>query len=150
MFDDTDAIRPVGRSFYATLISFPNACFVLAFLTDATYALSLSVLWETASVWLLALGLVVGAIAVLAGIVDLVRSRRIRIPPQPWLAVVGEFVALLLALVNVFVHSRDGYTAVVPEGIGLSLLTVLVLIATLFVGRNNRRARARNARGRYA
>ena len=75
------------------------------------------------------------ALAVLAGIVDLVRSRRVRGLGRPWMRVVGEFVAFGLALLNVFVHSRDGYTAVVPEGIILSALTVLVLIVTLFVGR---------------
>ena len=148
MFGDTDNVRPVGRSYYATLITFPNACFILAFITDVVYALSLSVLWETASVWLLAIGLVVAAFAVLAGIADLVRSRSIRMPPQPLLGLAGEFVVLCLALLNVFVHSRDGYTAVVPEGIILSLLTVLVLIATMFADRVARRAPRRA--GRFA
>lgn len=141
MYDDYGRPDPVGRSFYALLVPFPIACFILTLLTDLAYVATVSVLWETCSVWLLAVGLVVAALAVLAGIVDLVRSRRLRIPPRPWLRVVGEFVAFGLALVNVFVHSRDGYTAVVPEGLILSFVTVAVLAATLFVGR---RARTRS------
>jgi uncharacterized membrane protein len=36
----------------------------------------------------------------------------------------------LLSLFNAFVHSRDGYTAVVPTGLMLSALVVAVLILT--------------------
>jgi uncharacterized membrane protein len=36
----------------------------------------------------------------------------------------------LIALFNAFVHSRDGYTAVVPTGLMLSALVVAVLILT--------------------
>ena len=120
--DDLGFYRAPGRSFYATLVPFPIACFVGTFLTDLAYMATDSVIWETFSVWLLTIGLVVAALAV----------RRVRGLGRPWMRVVGEFVAFGLALLNVFVHSRDGYTAVVPEGI---ILTVLVLIVTLFVGR---------------
>jgi uncharacterized membrane protein len=35
----------------------------------------------------------------------------------------------LLSLLNAFVHSRDGYTAVVPQGLCLSaIVTVLLLV----------------------
>jgi uncharacterized membrane protein len=37
-------------------------------------------------------------------------------------------LALLVGLVNAFVHSRDGWTAVVPQGLILSVLDVLVLL----------------------
>jgi uncharacterized membrane protein len=40
----------------------------------------------------------------------------------------------LLSLINVFVHSRDGYTAVVPTGLTLSALVVVVLIITGSLG----------------
>jgi uncharacterized membrane protein len=47
----------------------------------------------------------------------------------------------LLALTNAFVHSRDGYTAVVPTGLMLSGIVVVVLVLTAFVARvlKNRR-----------
>jgi uncharacterized membrane protein len=38
--------------------------------------------------------------------------------------------AVLLALTNAFVHSRDGYTAVVPTGLMLSALVIVVLLLT--------------------
>ena len=133
--DDPGLYRVPGRSFYATLVPFPIACFVGTFLTDLAYLATDSFVWETFSVWLLTIGLVVAGVAVLGGLVDLVRSRRVRGLARPWLRVVGELVAFSLSLVNVFVHSRDGYTAVVPEGLILSALVVLVLVATLVLGR---------------
>lgn len=132
--DDPGLYRVPGRSYYATLVPFPIACFVGTFLTDLAYLVTDSFVWETFSVWLLTIGLVVAGFAVLGGLVDLVRSRRVRGLARPWLRVVGELVAFGLSLVNVFVHSRDGYTAVVPEGLILSALVVLVLVATLVLG----------------
>lgn len=122
--------RRVGRSYYSTLASFPASCFVLALFTDLAYWKTASVLWETVSVWLLALGLIAAGLAVLGGLVDLVRSRRVRGLAQPGLRILGDLIATALAAINVLVHSRDGYTAVVPQGLILSALTVLVLLAT--------------------
>ena len=141
--DDQSVLRPPGRSIYATLVPFPIACIVMTFLTDLAYLATASFVWETFSVWLLTIGLVVAGFAVIGGLVDLVRSRRVRGLGRPWLSVVGEFVAFALALLNVFVHSRDGFTAVVPEGLMLSALTVLVLVATLFLGHRTLHLRSR-------
>jgi uncharacterized membrane protein len=41
----------------------------------------------------------------------------------------------LLALINAFVHSRDGYTAVVPTGLMLSTFVVIVLVLTPLVAK---------------
>ena len=37
---------------------------------------------------------------------------------------------LVLSIINVFVHSRDAYTSVVPTGLILSALVVLILLVT--------------------
>ena len=147
MYDDdrNRPTRPFGRSIYGLLVPFPICCFVLAFLTDLAYWATVSVLWETFSVWLLALGLIVASLAVLGGLVDLVRSRTVRGLGRSWGTVVLQLVAFGLALVNVFVHSRDGYTAVVPEGLILSALTVLALLVAAVLDRP--RTFVSNARG---
>jgi uncharacterized membrane protein len=43
-------------------------------------------------------------------------------------------LAMILSLFNVLVHSRDGYTSVVPTGLILSGLVVLILIVTGWLG----------------
>ncbi|WP_375382205.1 DUF2231 domain-containing protein [uncultured Sphingomonas sp.] len=47
----------------------------------------------------------------------------------------GLVVVLVLGLFNNLVHSRDAWTSVVPQGLIISLVTVLVLIPTLWLGR---------------
>jgi uncharacterized membrane protein len=90
------------------------------------------VLWERFSIWLIVAGLVVAGMATITYLVDLISRRKIDRPA--WPRVVGYAVAVLLSLMNAFVHSRDGYTAVVPTGLMLSGLVIVVLLLTSWVG----------------
>jgi uncharacterized membrane protein len=85
-------------------------------------------MWERFSIWLIMAGLVAAGLAVVAYVADLAGGRRIDRPL--WPRAVGYALAVLLALINAFVHSRDGYTAVVPTGLMLSGLVVAVLLLT--------------------
>jgi uncharacterized membrane protein len=51
-----------------------------------------------------------------------------------WLDFVLLTGASLLSLVNVFVHSRDAWTSVVPEGIWLSAAVAILLVIEAFRG----------------
>jgi uncharacterized membrane protein len=115
------------------LVSFPIAYFTAAFVTDLVYSQTAAVLWETFSVWLITAGLIMAGIAAIAFVIDLVRGRQIR--ALAWPHAVGYGLAVLLSLVNAFVHSRDGYTAVVPTGLTLSGLVVLILMVMGWSGR---------------
>jgi uncharacterized membrane protein len=123
-----------GHPIHAMLVPFPMVCFVGALVTDIAYWRSMSFMWETFSVWLLTAGLVMAAFAVLAGLIDFVANRRIRELRAAWIHVVGNVLVIVLSLFNVFVHSRDGYTAVVPTGIILSALVVLIMLVTGWMG----------------
>jgi uncharacterized membrane protein len=50
------------------------------------------------------------------------------------LHVAASLLALLLAIVNAFVHSRDGYTAVVPQGLALSIVVVVLMVLATWFG----------------
>ncbi len=117
---------------HATLRAFPIACFTLALLTDLAYIRTAQLVWQRFSEWLLFAGLVFGGIALLAQFIHfLVRRER-----PSWLAVAGAIVVLILALINSFIHARDGWTGVVPWGVTLSALTVLAMIVTGWLGRD--------------
>jgi uncharacterized membrane protein len=136
MIDDypRTAGRVAGPSYYAALASFPVVCFFGTLVTDLAYWHTYEMLWETFSVWLLTAGLVMAGIAFVAGVVDLVRRRHVRFMGLSWMQILGHVLAVGLSLVNVFVHSRDGYTSVVPQGLLLSALVVLILLVTGWVG----------------
>ena len=118
---------------YSILVPFPVVCFFGAFVLDIVYWRSMSFEWETFSVWLLAAGLVLAGLAALVALVDLVVHRRLRIGVVQLLSGAMVFV---LSLINAFVHSRDGYTAVVPTGITLSGIVVLIIVVAALLGRS--------------
>lgn len=134
----TDTRQPTatmgGHPLHMLLVPIPIGCFVGAFGTDIVYALTADMAWETASIWLITVGLIFSGFAVLAGLIDFVFSRRIRALPPAWPHLIGNAVVIALSIVNAFVHSRDGYTSVVPLGISLSAIVVLILAFTGLMG----------------
>jgi uncharacterized membrane protein len=124
--------KPAGRPIHPMLVSFSSACFAGAFVTDFVYWRTAAVMWETISDWLITAGLILAGLAIIAFVIDLVGGKRIRDPA--WPRAVGYVLAVLLSLINAFVHSRDGYTAVVPTGLTLSALVVVILLFTGWVG----------------
>jgi uncharacterized membrane protein len=126
------ATRSPGQAILPMLVPFPMACFVGALVTDLAYWQTPDVLWERFSIWLVTVGMILSAVAAIAGVIDLVRGRRMR--NLAWPHAVGYVLAVGLSLINAFVHSRDGYTAVVPTGLALSALVVVILLFTGWFG----------------
>src|SRR5437667_7059194 len=120
--------RRRGRPLHKILVSFSAAYFIGAFVTDLVYWQTPDVLWERFSIWLITAGLIVAGLAVFACMIDLAGGRQIAAPA--WPRAIGYVLAVVLSLINAFVHSRDGYTAVVPTGLMLSALVVAVLLLT--------------------
>ncbi len=125
--------RPRGRPIHKILVSFSAAYFAGALVTDLVYWQIPDVLWERFSIWLITAGLIMAGLAAIVYVIDLAGRRRIDRPA--WPRAVGYAIAVLLSLMNAFVHSRDGYTAVVPTGLMLSGLVIVVLLLTAWVGR---------------
>jgi uncharacterized membrane protein len=122
-----NTIRAAERDLvHPPLVGAGAALLIAAFVTDLVYWHSLLPEWETFSIWLITGGLVLAAWSGVALVLDLMLGRARAIL---W----GRFetltAAALLSLLNAFVHSRDGYTAVVPEGLALSaIVTILLLV----------------------
>ena len=118
---------------FPALLALPIAAFICTLLIDIAYARTVSMQWETFSIWLLTGGLIAGGIAVAIGLIDAFGF----LHWPSWSQRLGYAVTLILALVNAFVHSRDAYTSVAPEGLTLSVLTVLAAVVTLVLSRRN-------------
>jgi uncharacterized membrane protein len=124
-----DRHRPI-ELLSSALLSFPVACFTLTVLTDIAYWQTLNLLWLHFSEWLLFAGLVFGALALVVLAIDFALSR---VRPA-WSAVLAGIAVLLLATLNSFVHTADGWTAVMPYGLALSALTLVVMMAAAWLG----------------
>jgi uncharacterized membrane protein len=120
-----------GRPFHKVPAWFSAAYFFGALVTDIVYWRMPDVMWERFSIWLIVAGLIMAGLAIAAYAIDLLGHRRIGRPA--WPRAIGYALATLIALVNAFVHSRDGYTAVVPTGLMLSALVIVVLLLTASV-----------------
>jgi uncharacterized membrane protein len=122
---------PRGRPLHRILVSFSAAYFAGALVTDLVYWQIPDVLWERFSIWLITAGLIMAGLATIAYVFDLAGGRQLDRPA--WPRVAGYALAVLLSLINAFVHSRDGYTAVVPTGLMFSGLVIVVLLLTAWV-----------------
>ncbi|MFL6765297.1 MAG: DUF2231 domain-containing protein [Sphingomicrobium sp.] len=128
---DTVAQRPVRpiaiarHPVYGMLLPVPVVCFIGALLTDLAYLCSGgNLIWVNFSSWLIAAGLLFGAIAGIFLLIDAVRRA------AAWLSFGVLLAAWIVELINSLVHARDGWTAVAGLGLILSVVgTLLVLIA---------------------
>ena len=123
-----------GHPLHAMLIPFPIAGFIGAFVTDIAYWRTANLMWSNFSIWLITAGLVAGGLAALMGLIDYfgdVRVRRLRAATPH---MVLNIVVMVLELINAFVHSRDGWIAVVPQGIILSGVVTAILGVSAWLG----------------
>lgn len=132
-----EAARPASRPIsivrhpiYAMLLPVPVVCFLGALVTDVAYLKSGgNLLWLSFSTWLLLAGLLFGVVAALVLLIDMVRSPGMR-DGTGWAHLLFLSAALLVEFFSIFVHERDGWTAVVPIGLTLSIVgAALILIA---------------------
>src|SRR5436190_2773329 len=87
------------------LVPFPIGCFVGTLLTDLTYWWTADMMWADFSAWLVTVGVIMGWLAALAGLIDFLGDRLIREQAPAWPHVIGNFVALVLATLNMLVHT---------------------------------------------
>lgn len=123
-----------GHPIHPMLVPFPIACFVGTLVTDIAYWCTAQMMWADFSAWLLVVGMIMGGLAAIAGLIDFLSNRLIRAQQPAWPHMVGNIVVLLLALLNTLVHTRDAWTSVVPTGLVLSIIVVLILPVTGWLG----------------
>lgn len=121
-----------GHPVHPMLIPFPIACFVLVLFSDIAFWRTGNDFWATASLWLLGIGLIMAALAAVAGLVDVLSDNQIYSLNDAWLHAGGNVIAVVLELGNWYLRYRGG--SVVPTGLILSLVVVLILLFTGWKG----------------
>src|SRR5277367_1788156 len=116
----------LAESIYGLLNPIPFGCFVAALIFDIIYSETAVMLWDKGAAWLIVFGLLLAVVPRLVNLTQVwVTSRRSATRTDKldfWL----NLVAIVVAIVNAFVHSRDAY-AVVPTGLWLSVCTVVLI-----------------------
>lgn len=127
----TSPVATVTGPLYLLLFPIPVVCFVGALLTDIVYSGDAVIEWLNFSEWLIAAGLALGAFAALASLVELIAAAPLRTSILGWGHIFLFWAAMVVELFNSLVHSVDGWTAVVPTGLILSVIGSLLAVAAV-------------------
>jgi uncharacterized membrane protein len=120
----------MAHPLYPALLPIPILCFIGALVTDLAYLGSAEMMWLDFSSWLLLAGLVGGGVAGVVLIVEVIRARDRRTLLPHLLLLLGAWITEVF---NSFIHARDGWSAVAPTGLTLSIVaSVLSLLAGWF------------------
>ncbi|WP_346733021.1 DUF2231 domain-containing protein [Methylobacterium sp. GC_Met_1] len=117
------------RQLHPLFVGLSGALLMAALFTDSMYLSNALIQWANFSAWLITGGLVLALFAALVLVLDFVLGRA---GPISWPDFGLLAVAAMLSIVNDFIHTRDGWTSVVPSGITVSaIVAILLLIAGL-------------------
>lgn len=119
-------ISGIRTPLHPFFVGLGGALLIAALFTDYMYASNSLSQWANFSVWLITGGLVLALIATIFLVIDVALGRAGAIR---WLDFRLMVAAAILSLVNVFVHTRDAWTSVVPTGITLSTIVTILLLA---------------------
>jgi uncharacterized membrane protein len=123
-----------GHPIHPMLIPFPIAFFVATFVCDLAYWQTSNGAWALAAIWLLGAGLVMAALAAVAGLTDVLGEPRIRALNDVWWHAGGNVLVVLIQLYSFYARYSEGTAAVVPKGLVLSLVVVGILLFTGWKG----------------
>lgn len=123
-----------GHPIHPMLVPIPIVCFIGALITDIVYFATAEMMWADFSSWLLVVGVIGGVLAAIAGLTDFLTNRRIRAQAPAWPHMLGNLLILVLSFFNMLIHTRDAWTSVVPTGLILSIIVVLILPITGWLG----------------
>lgn len=107
------------------LVPFPIVCFILALVCDVLYTQGHTEL-ATASKWLLGIGLVMAALAAVAGLTDFFGEKRIQ-GSDAIKHMLANVTAVILEIINFFLRLNND-AAIGKIGVYLSIVVVLILV----------------------
>ena len=119
-----------GHPIHPMLIPFPVAFLVATLVSDLIFLRSGNPGWATASLWLLGAALVMAALAAIAGLIDFFGDSRIRDLSAAWHHMIGNVIAVVLALINWLRRYGAADPGIPSGGVVLSFLVVLILLYT--------------------
>jgi uncharacterized membrane protein len=123
-----------GHPIHPMLIPFPIAFFVATLVCDIAFWRGGNAMWVTASIWLLGAGLVMAALAAVAGLIDVLGEPRIRALREVWWHAGGNVLLVLIQAYSWFARYTEGTAAVMPKGLILSVVAVGLMLFTGWMG----------------
>jgi len=127
-------VKIAGHPLHPLLVTLPIAFWVGTLIFDLGFLITKDPFWAHGALVLLILAIIFAAVAALAGFADFFGNARIRALRDAWQHMIGNVVALLIAIVNLWPHWDTSGAAISPWGVLLSLVVVLILLFTGWKG----------------
>ncbi|WP_091340136.1 DUF2231 domain-containing protein [Alkalimonas amylolytica] len=127
-------IQIFGHPIHPGLIHFPVAALLGLIATDLAFLYTADAFWARASVWLAGVGAIGGWIASVAGLMDMLLVSQIRRLITGWCHAMLAVMLLSLATLNWLLRLPDAGAAILPQGLYLSLLSGVLIVATGYLG----------------
>jgi uncharacterized membrane protein len=116
------AVHVAGHPLHPMLITFPVAFLTAVLGSDVAYVLTEDPFWARMSIWLLAGGTIMGALAGATGTVEVLAVAGIRRRGVSWTHFVAAVMLLSVAFANLMQRVGAPELAVLPWGLYLSAL----------------------------
>lgn len=116
------------------LVPLPIGFLIGALIADVVFVYATDPFWARAAFWCIVAGIVTGAIAGLAGLVELLSIARARAMATAWFHGVGNVALLALAAINLAMRWNDYATPINPTGLVLSVVITAGLLVTGWLG----------------
>lgn len=133
--------HPVYRStpspLHAILLAGTVPLFLGALLNDIAYYQTYQIQWSNFASWLIAGGLLFCGLALLFGLVNLIRADRKAGRPTVYFLLL--LVTWVLGLINAFEHAKDAW-ATMPSSLILSVIVTVLACVTAWLGLTNLRS----------
>lgn len=133
MLNPKSTVQIAGHPIHPMLVPFPIAFFVAVLACDIAYRSSGAAAFATAALWLLGAGLIMAALAALAGLTDFLSEPRIRALNDAWWHAGINILAVLISLYNFYIRYADP-AAVGWGGLIISLIVVCLLLVSGWKG----------------
>jgi uncharacterized membrane protein len=124
-----------GHPLHPMLVPFPIAFFVATLACDLVYWATHDAFWALMGMWVLGAGIVMAALAAVAGFTDFLGNAQIRAIGDAWHHMVGNVVVVVLSIISFALRMGEGAAhGVLPWGLILSFVVVLMLLYTGWKG----------------
>ena len=118
-------VKVAGHPLHPMLVQFPIVCFILTFIFDILYTRGQTDVapW---TIWLLGIGLGMGALAAVAGLTDFLGEKRIQ-GSDAIKHALANVTAVVLEVVNLILRLKS-MESIGSAGVYISLVVVLILL----------------------
>lgn len=117
--------RIAGHPIHPMLVMFPIVLFIGTLVADIVFVTGHDPMWAIASRYLLGIGIVMAALAAVAGLTDFMGDDRIRHASDALKHMLANVTAVVLEIINFFIRLHSDAAI---RGIGIVLSVVVVLI----------------------